>query len=141
MTPPTAAEIEGWAKTIAALGGIFVALWALVSKVRRRLRDRQRLRSLESKAIRYLLDAQRQTLHFVTPTKESRAVDIEAMLRHKALIDEVRDELWIADGYESERERLQLAEDVGRWLTRTQAIHLKLGTAPEPPMFADEEKS
>lgn len=125
VSVPTPDQVGDWAKTFAAIAGLLGGLWAIFRRVSARRRERKQLRELEGRAIRYLLDAQRHTLRFVTPTTESRLVDIDQMSRQKALIDQVREELWRADGHSEEYEREQIAEDVGRWLTRTQAIKLK----------------
>lgn len=125
VSVPSQEEVGEWAKTLAAIGGVLGAIWAVLSKGWRAWRKRAQMQRLESKAIRYLLDAQRHTLYFVTPTRESRRVSVDELARQKALVDEVRDELWMADGHESERERQRMAEDVAAVITRTQAIRRK----------------
>lgn len=118
-------SIGEWVRILAAAVGILGGLWAIVFKTWRAWQKRVRMRRLESKAIRYLLDAQRHTLHFVTPTAESKLVRVEELLRQKLLIDEVRDDLWTADGHASEHEDERRVEEIVRVLTRTQAIRMK----------------
>ena len=99
--------------------------WALVSRWRRRCREADERRALEGKAVRYMLDAMRHTLHVVTPTEERRFIDLDEMARQKVLIDQIRDQLWIADGHTSEREAQRQTEEIVRVLTRTQRIQAK----------------
>lgn len=118
-------EVEGWAKTIAAIGGIVGGAWALAVRILRRRRREQERRDLEAKAIRYLLDAMRHTLHVMAPGERGRLIDVGELERQKVLVDQVRDLLWIADGHQSERDAQAAAAELGRWLTRTQAIEAK----------------
>lgn len=120
---PSASELESHAKTLAALGGIVGGLWVVISKWWRRKRQAARVKALEAKAIRYLLDSQRHTLETMLPN--ARLLNLSEMERQKHLIDTVRDELWVADGHESEREAERRAEELERFLTRTQAIKVK----------------
>lgn len=135
----TPAEIEGWAKVIAAVAGALAALGAGLIKGLGWWRRRSERRRLEAKAIRYLLDAQRQVLN-IWAAREP-LVDLSELERQKWLVDEVRDELWLADGHDGERSEQRQAEELQRLLTRTQAIRAKeeATAAGQPPMFKDVE--
>lgn len=122
---PSAEDVGAWAKTLAAVGGVVGALWALGAKVARRHRLERERKTLEGKAVRYLLDAMRHTLHVVTPTEERRFIDLDELARQKVMIDEVRDLLWVMDGHKSEREAQRQAEEIVRVITRTQRIKAK----------------
>lgn len=122
---PSPDEVGAAAKTVAAVGGVVGGAWALVSRWRRRCREADERRALEGKAVRYMLDAMRHTLHVVTPTEERRFIDLDEMARQKVLIDQIRDQLWIADGHTSEREAQRQTEEIVRVLTRTQRIQAK----------------
>lgn len=125
ITIPTPDEVGDAAKTVAAVGGVVGGAWALVTRWRRRCREAEERRALEGKAVRYMLDAMRHTLHVVTPTEERRFIDLDELARQKVLIDQVRDQLWIADGHHSEREAQRQTEELVRVLTRTQRIRVK----------------
>lgn len=132
---PTQEELGDWAKTIAAIGGILGGIWALARRLWRRYVHAREVRALEAKAVRYLLDAQRHALYALAPAGDRhRLIDVDELTRQKTLIDEVRDELWVADGHASEREEQRRVEGIVRVLTRTQAIQAK-----ETPMFKDRE--
>jgi hypothetical protein len=128
----TADQIGDWAKTVAAVGGIVGGAWALATRWLKRHRAARQRRALEGKAVRYLLDAMRHSLHVLQPG-ERRLVDMDELARQKVLIDGVRDELWVADGHASERENERNVAEIVRVLTRTQAIQAK----GKQDMFAD----
>jgi len=108
---------------VAAIGGLLAGAGALLARWVKRRRLAAQRRALEAKAVRYLLDAQRQTLNVLIPgASRSRLIDLGELNRQKLLIDDVREELWIADGHESSREAERVAQDVLKVLTRTQAI-------------------
>lgn len=121
---PTYEQLGDWAKTLAAIGGLVAGLWAACRRLWRVWQARRRLRALERKAIRYLLDAQRHTLYAVIPTPD-RVVVIEKLKNSKDLIDQVRDDLWVADGHESALDEERRVENIVRVITRTQRIQLK----------------
>jgi hypothetical protein len=126
LTIPTADEIGAVAKTIAAVGGLLGGIWAILSRIAKRRREVKVRRELEAKAIRYLLDAMRHSLNALTPDeRRASPIDADELVRQKALIDEVRDMIWVADGHSSEREAQRQAEDILRVITRTQAIERK----------------
>ena len=116
------ALVKAWpALFLAAAGGVLA--WLRKARVRRaKEREEQRL---QGKAIRYLLDAKRIDLAAIIRHVSLDAGMLEMLVRHKALIDGVRDELWVHDGHESVRIAEQAAENVVKVLTRTQAIDLK----------------
>jgi hypothetical protein len=118
-------SLEHVAKTIAAIGGIVGGAWAVCVRVLRRRRAERERHELEQKAIRYLLDAMRHTLHVMTPDERGRLIDVGELERQKVLVDQVRDQLWIADGHQSERDAEAAAAALEKWLTRTQAIEAK----------------
>lgn len=125
-TWPTA-ELESTAKALAAIAGLLAGAWALLARWARRRRAARERRDLEGKAIRYLLDAMRHSLHVWTPAghDDARLIDVDELLRQKLLIDAIRDQLWIADGNESARVTEQVAADIVKVITRTQAIRAK----------------
>lgn len=122
---PSPDEVGDAAKTVAAVGGVVGGAWALIARWRRRCREAQERRALEGKAVRYLLDAMRHTLHVVTPTEERRFIDLDELARQKVLVDQIRDQLWICDGHKSDREAQRQTEEIVRVLTRTQRIKAK----------------
>jgi hypothetical protein len=132
-------------KTVAAAGGIVGGLYALVAKWWKRRQERKRLRDIEAKSIRYLLDAMRHSLHVMAPGPD-RFLELGEIERQKALIDQVRDELWCADGHAGEREAQRRAEEIARVLTRTQAIQAKRDAQAEAkaagtvPMFKEHDQ-
>lgn len=134
-------------KTLAAGVGILSApLWLLLSRWVKARRQKKLVRSLEGKAIRYVLDADRQVVHallLLLDSSRTAFIDLSEIQRQKVLIDQVRDELWIADGHDGEREAQRRAEEILQVLTRTQAIRAKheaqeeARKAGEPPMFKE----
>jgi len=121
MTP---AEAEGWAKVVGgilAVGGALVAGVVRISRWRRRRAERRRL---EGKAVRYTLDAVRHALHVLHPGADARDrfVDLSELARQLALVSDVREELWIADGNASRRDSERLESEIVKVLTRTQRI-------------------
>jgi hypothetical protein len=92
---------------------------------RKRANDLAKIRGLESKSVRYLLDAQRHALRMLTPGDGSTLVDLDEIIRQKALIDDVREELWVADGHKSQRETDAAVAEILKVMTRTQAIQAK----------------
>jgi hypothetical protein len=124
---PTTVELESSAKALTAILGLLAGAWALATRWARKRRAAREKRELEGKAIRYLLDAIRHSLHVWTPGQadENRliAVDglIHELIRQKLLIDLVRDQLWVADGNESAR----LTQQVAALMTRAEAIRAK----------------
>jgi hypothetical protein len=120
-------EAEGWAKiggTVLAVAGAFAAGALKVARWWRRAREKRRL---ESKAIRYLLDATRHGLHVLQPGRpdRDRFVDLSELARQLALVSDVREELWVADGNASRREGERLEREIVKVLTRTQAIQAR----------------
>ena len=98
-----------------------IGAWAWI-RAQRKLRAAEAVkRRLEAKAVRYLLDAARHLLYHVQP-HSGRVVLLEELATQKALIDQVRDELWAADGHPSERFAERQTEAIMRVLTRTQRI-------------------
>lgn len=128
---PDPQTVGDWAKTLAAVGGIVGGLWALATRWHRRRQERQRQRDLEAKSVRYLLDAIRHALYVIAPGPD-RFLELDEIERQKALIDQVRDELWIADGHASQRETQRQAEGILKILTRTQRIEAKEQRALQP---------
>jgi hypothetical protein len=122
---PSPEEASSLVTALGAIVGVVGGVWALVVRVLRRRRRRQLVQELEGRALRYLIDAQRHTLHTIVPGEEARYVDLTELNRQKVLIDQVRDQLWVADGHESQRESERQANDLLKVLTRTQAIRMK----------------
>ena len=105
---------------------------------RKRHKADAQMHALEGKAIRYMLDAQRHALHLLVPVSEpDQLIDRDEMIRQKVLIDDMRDQLWIADGHESQHATEQAAADIMKFMTRTQAIQAKF-PAPDAPKATDE---
>jgi PAS domain-containing protein len=135
-------QFGDWAKTLAALGGLIAGVVAVCSRLWRRRKAQRELRALEAKAIRYLLDAQRHTLYVISPGPD-RFLQLDEIDRQRTLIDQVRDEMWIADGHGEVREAQRRAEEIARVLTRTQAIQAKRAaqeeakSAGQPTMFKE----
>lgn len=109
------------------------ALWGFLA-LRRKLSAKEREEQrLQGKAIRYLLDAQRQALHALVVytgaegNVPQEAFDLSQLIRHRELIGQVSDELWVHDGHASERE-IRRTGDLDKWLTRTQAIRVRATT-------------
>jgi len=128
-------EVEGWAKVA---GGVLAVLGIVSAAVLRTWRwwtRRSRIRRFESKAVRYLLDAERHMLHMMVPGP-SRYIETEELQRQKILIDQIRDELWVLDGHGGERDEQRRVENIVKVLTRTQAIQAK--TRPQD-MFKEGE--
>lgn len=131
-------EVESGAKALAAIVGLLAGAWALATRWSRRRRAVRAAHALESKAIRYLLDAARHSLHVIAPSLgESRLIDIDELVRQKHLIDDVRDELWIADGNESARTVRLVEAEIVKVLTRTQAIAAK---RQKQDMFREDDQ-
>ncbi|MEY4933095.1 MAG: hypothetical protein RLZZ403_1415 [Pseudomonadota bacterium] len=128
--PAILLAVAGW------IGRRFVA-W------RKRTKAAAQMHALEGKAIRYLLDAQRHALHMlVRASEDDRLIDLDEMTRQKVLIDDMRDQIWIADGHEGQHATEQAAADIMKFLTRTQAIQAKFpapdaAATNETPMFKD----
>jgi hypothetical protein len=97
----------------------FVA-WRKLAAIERKIRGQDR------KDIRYLLDAQRQTLEAILGPRAGRAVDVEELQRQQVLISEVREETWLMDGHpprpKPPDEPAATQAEVRELLTRTQAI-------------------
>ena len=118
---------------------------------RKRHRTELRLRAQDRKDVRYLLDAQRQTLEAILGPRAGRAVDVDELQRQQVLISEVREETWLADGHpprpRSGPEAAATQAEVRELLTRTQAIQGVLERdqkaktdrfrGPEPETFKD----
>lgn len=130
---------QWWTPILAVLGGA----WAGVKAWRKWRATEMRLRAQDRKNVRYLLDAQRQTLEAIIGPSSGRAIDIEELRRQQVLISEVREETWLADGHpprpKPDAEAEQARADVRELLTRTQAIRLVLERDAKtvPPMFKD----
>lgn len=129
--------------------GVIGAVWGLVA-LRRKLSAKEREEQrLQGKAIRYLLDAQRQALHALVVytgaegNVPAEPFDLAQLVRHRELVGQVSDELWVHDGHASERE-MRRKGDIEKWLTRTQAIQERSTTKrlrPSQPqdMFRDDD--
>ena len=109
------------AKTTAAVAGILGGIAALVRRVWRRRKAEREIRELEAKALRYTLDAVRHTLDVMTPSSDGRMTSLTELQRQLMLVNQVRRELWKADGNALPED--EPAEVVRNFLTRTQAIH------------------
>lgn len=116
---PTPQEVEDHAKSILAVSAIVGGAWALATRWHRRRRAAREMRELESRAIRYLLDAQRHALNVIVPHEDRRMINVDELVRQKVLIDQIRDRLWTADGHD------KTVQDIVNVLTRTQAIQAK----------------
>ena len=130
LSPAQEALIKAWpAVVLAGLG----ALWPAVKAWRARQVKSAKLRAVEGKAVRYLLDAQRHSLRVIAPSEGGRTwlVDLDEIIRQKALIDDVREELWVADGHASRRDTEQTVAEVVKVMTRTQAIRARTEGRPD----------
>jgi hypothetical protein len=116
---PTPQEVEDHAKSILAVSAVVAGTWALVTRWWRRRKAAAEMREIESRAIRYLLDAQRHALNVIVPHEDRRLIDVDQLVRQKVLIDQIRDRLWAADGHD------KTVQDIVNVLTRTQAIKAK----------------
>jgi hypothetical protein len=107
-------------------------------KAYRRWRKRREVRTLEAKAVRYILDAMRHSL-FALTANERHLYSLDELQRQKLLIDQLRDDLWIADGHSLERANQERMAEIVSVITRTQAIAAKQEAyrAGQPPMFKD----
>jgi len=129
---------------VAGLATAFAAGWAWAQRKRRAAAKEREEQRLQGKAVRYLLDAQRQALHalVVLTGAEGRTVseafDLEQLVRHRELVGQVSDELWVHDGHASERE-IRRKGDVKRWATRTQAIALRSRTERLKPIEGPQD--
>lgn len=125
ITIPTPDQVEDHAKAIGALLAVAAAAWALATRWHRGHQVARQKRALESKAIRYTLDAVRHVLHVLQPGgARDRLININELVRQLALVSDVREELWIADGNASRREAERLESEIAKVLTRTQAIRV-----------------
>lgn len=131
---PTPQEVEDHAKSILAVGAIVGGAWAVARRWYRRRRAEAEIRELESRAIRYLLDAQRHALNVIVPHEDRRLIDVDELHRQKLLIDQIRDRLWKADGHS------QTLQDIVNVLTRTQRIQAK-HDAKQQDIFAEDDQS
>lgn len=119
VSMPTPQDVESHAKSILAVSAIVGGAWALARRWYRRHRAAREMRELESRAIRYLLDAQRHALNVIVPHEDRRLINVDELVRQKILIDQIRDRLWAADGHD------KTVQDIVNVLTRTQAIQAK----------------
>jgi hypothetical protein len=155
MTEPLAAVAQpdpwevarqwgGPAMLLAFVGWLSKQFWGW----RKRRAVELRLRAQDRKDVRYLLDAQRQTLEAFLGPRAGRDVDIEELRRQHVLISEVREETWLADGHPprpKDAEPAATQAEVRELLTRTQAIQVVLERdrartdrfQPEPETFTD----
>lgn len=124
---PTPQEVEDSAKSLLAVGAIVGGAWAVARRWLRRRKAADEMRELESRAIRYLLDAQRHALNVIVPHEDRRLINLDELMRQKLLIDQIRDRLWAADGHD------KTVQDIVNVLTRTQAIKAK----QQQDVFAD----
>lgn len=118
-------EIGTLAKTIAAVAGLLGGAWTIIRRILRRRKKERALRQLDSKSVRYLVDSQRHILHAILPSTDDSLVNLDELTRQKALIDDLREELWVADGHQSSRDAEAFAQNVAKALTRTQRIRIK----------------
>jgi hypothetical protein len=116
---PTPQEVEDHAKSILAVSAIVGGAWALARRWYRQRVVAREMRRMESRAIRYLLDAQRHALNVIVPHEDRRLINVDELVRQKILIDQMRDQLWAADGHD------KTVQDIVNVLTRTQAIQAK----------------
>lgn len=135
---PTAREVEDHAKSILAVSAIVGGAWALCSRWHRRRQAARRRRALEAKAVRYTLDAIRHVLHVLQPGgSRNRLINLNELARQLALVSDVREELWVADGNPSRRDTERLESEIVKVLTRTQAIQAIRAQQQTQDMFAD----
>lgn len=137
MTAPTSEQWWDFASKATLVLAIPLAGGAV--KAYRRWRKRREIRALEAKATRYMLDAMRHSLFALTATDGRHLVSLDELIRQKLLIDQLRDDLWIADGHESERVNEARMAEIVSVITRTQAIAAKKEAirAGQPPMFKE----
>lgn len=121
----TTDQLADLAKTVAAVGGVVGAVWALISRWLKRRRKAREKAEMEARATRYLLDAVRHALGALSPHDRPYVLDPKELERQKILIDGIRDDLWVADGHRSEREAQRELKGVMDVITRTQAIRVK----------------
>lgn len=136
MTGPTADQWWDFGSKAALLLALPFA--GAVVKAWRSWRRRRQIRALERKAVRYLLDAMRHSL-FLLSANDNRLVSMDELVRQKLLIDQLRDDMWVADGHASEREQQAAVAEIMNVITRTQAIRARKEaiSAGQPPMFKD----
>jgi hypothetical protein len=143
QSPFDQAQEALWKALPAILSGAALGLWAWLGRARQRWRKAAELRRLEAKAVRYMLDRDRHVLHalltILNADGETRLIDVDELIQQKRLLDDVREELWIADGHESMRGTQRVAEEVIKAISRTQRIQAKTERlrAPAPEMFKD----
>lgn len=120
------------------LGG-GTALVAAAGWLLKRVRRWWTTRRAEAKALRNLLDAQRHVLLSIVPEEHGGGLmNLDELIRQKALIDDAREAVWIADGNESNRQTEATVAEVVKVLSRTQAIRrLKQPKDSEGDMFKD----
>lgn len=126
MTPGEAREWLTIFSVSAGLLGGAVALAQRWGKLRS-------MRKLECRAVRYQLDAVRHVL-WVMSGHES---DPEETSRQLALVSEVRDEIYVADGHKLERASEPDLVEIKKWMRRTQALEAR--KVREAVARADEE--
>jgi hypothetical protein len=117
---PEPKDVGEVAKTTAAVAGILGGILALARRVWRRRKAEREVRALEAKALRYTLDAVRHALDVMTPSSDGRMTNLTELQRQLVLVNQVRRDLWAADGNELPEDAP--AEVMRNFLTRTQAI-------------------
>ena len=124
---PTVEQVGDGAKALVAISALVGGAWAIARKWHRGRQQRRRREALEAKAIRYVLDSDRHVLHVLQlllrgggyrVTQEER----DEIARQLVLISDVREELWIADGFQSRRDVELIERQIVKELTRTQRI-------------------
>lgn len=138
---PSPDDAEHTVGALAALAGLLGTAWALLVRWLRRRRQREDVTEIKERSLRYLLDAQRHTLYALIPFAQERYFNVEELHRQKVLIDQVRDQLWLADGHADERDEQRRTAEIVQVLTRTQAIQARKQPPPDPQqdMFREED--
>ena len=150
MATPTAAEVEGWLKTIAAAGALVGGAGAILGRwlgrrARRRRADSE-LAAAISVALRVSLDGERAVLERLSSEPQELTLDPEEWLRRcavlRARVDDARNRLWIALGYPDPRavritaeEREVLAE-----MSRTLRLRAREMSPAERAAYLDEQR-
>lgn len=130
-------DVESFAKALLALVALAGAIWPFFKRWLRYRKHQREMRALESKVLRYLVDAIRHVLDAITPSADGRITTLTELTRQLILIDGVRRELWQADGHQAD----VLAEEVRNVLTRTQAIKIlkQRSTLGDEDMFKSDD--
>lgn len=122
------ALVKAWPSLLVTVVGWLGVIWAWRARERTKTVKEAEEQRLQGRAVRYLLDAQRQSLHALVvltgaERQGSEAFDLSQLVRHRELMGMITDEIWVHDGHPSDRARRRA--DVDKWMTRTQAIRMK----------------